>query len=344
MSTPPPAEGPRVAVIGHLCVDIKPTGVDYSNVRPGGLQKAGPLETTIGGAVANTGRVLSALGVPCRGFGAVGDDMLGALVAAEASRIPRMEVTLEEVAGGGTSYSLVVEPEGKDRAFWNFSGVNDQFDGARVPVGNFDLVHVGYPSLVPGLLPEGGEPLARLMRRARAADATTSLDLAVVDTRSDLGQLDWEAMLRAWGPLTDIISPSYDDLASALGLDHDADDEQVEELIDRLLDWGYGVVCISSGPAGLWLGVSAEARLNEGGHVIREVTSAWAGARARVPARQISGLRTTTGAGDSATAGLLSGVLDRLDPASALQRAANVAAQVLESGGIARFSSPESNA
>ena len=87
---------------------------------------------------------------------------------------------------------------------------DDEFDGTRVDVQGTDLLHVGYPPLLPGLLVDGGHPLHTLLRRAHAAGATTSLDLVVVDPDSAVGALDWAGILARVLAECDVASPSLD--------------------------------------------------------------------------------------------------------------------------------------
>ncbi len=74
-----------------------------------------------------------------------------------------------DVRGSATSYSVVVQPPGADRVFWHHTGANATYDGAGLDVSGLDLLHLGYPALLPALLTDGGAPLAALLGRARAA-------------------------------------------------------------------------------------------------------------------------------------------------------------------------------
>ena len=71
-----------VVVAGHTCVDIIPEfysgGETLTDVlSPGKLVNIGPLLTTTGGAVPNTGGALQKLGVNTAFVGKVGNDVLG---------------------------------------------------------------------------------------------------------------------------------------------------------------------------------------------------------------------------------------------------------------------------
>ncbi|MCU1405370.1 MAG: PfkB domain protein [Glaciihabitans sp.] len=207
-----------IAVAGHVCVDLTPALPAGTAIVPGQLVNIGALNIRPGGCVANTGGDLADLGINVATFGLVGDDDLGRILRDKlAARGIRTDGILA-VPGEGTSYSIVFETPGTNRAFWHHVGVCSTFDGAQVDVSAADLLHVGYPSLLPALLELTAQPLVALLAAAKATGASTSLDLAVVDPASPVGRLDWAAIFRRILPLTDVFSPSIDDLVSALGL------------------------------------------------------------------------------------------------------------------------------
>ncbi len=171
-----------VLLAGHLCVDLAPRLPGDPVIEPGRLAAVGALRTSLGGSVANTGRVLAHLGIPIRAAAALGDDALGALAGELLAREGFDTSEVRVISGVGTSYS-----------------------------------HVGYPSLLAALAADGGATLRRFFDRARAAGVTTSLDLAVVDPDSAAAELDWQRFLATVLPATDLFTPSIDDLSSALG-------------------------------------------------------------------------------------------------------------------------------
>lgn len=325
----------KVAVVGHLCVDIRPQLSEPPTLEPGTLRQVGPVTIALGGAVANTGRVLAVLGVPVVGWGAVGPDDLGAIITAHLGRIPGFEFRPQTVAVG-SSYTIVLESPQVDRAFWNYPGSNAALDLGAVSLDGIDLLHFGYPSLMPGVCADAGAALVDLFTRANRAGVATSLDLAWVDPASEAGAVDWPAFLERILPFTDVLSPSHDDLACIYGLPVTFDTGTATALVETLLDHGAGMVMVTGGADGIVLGAGEEGRL------ARLATcglrpEAWAGARLHVPARALTQVSTTTGAGDAATAGLLSGLRDGLGPQAAVERAVSVAAAVIEQGGTEAF-------
>jgi len=176
-----------------------------------------------------------------------------------------------------------------------------------------------------------------LFVRANGAGIATSLDLAWIDPRSDAGEVDWPAFLERILPVTDVLSPSYDDLACIFDLPEPFGTEAVGPLVERLLDLGAGVVMVTGGADGIALGAGAAGRL------ARLATCGlrpddWAGVRLHAPARALTQVSTTTGAGDAATAGLLCALRSGLGPRAAVARAVDVAAAVIQQGGTEAFS------
>src|SRR5690349_21711854 len=212
---------PSAIVAGHVCVDLIPQLEALPDVGPGELAEVGPLTAAPGGCVANTGGMLAALGADVAVAGDAGDDPLGALLETMLAARGVDTTQIRRRAGETTSYSLVLEAPGRDRAFWHHVGANAAFDGAAVDLGGTDLLHVGYPSLLPALTADGGAALAALLARAREQGAVTSLDLAVIDPASDAARLDWAHLLARLMPLVDVISPSIEDLRSGLGFTDD---------------------------------------------------------------------------------------------------------------------------
>lgn len=295
----------RIAVAGHVCLDIVPELRERARLEPGQLVEVGPLTVSLGGSVANTGGALADLGADVTPFATVGDDELGQLLfsklRAEGFASPRL--TLSQSLA--TSYSIVIQVPGVDRIFWHHTGANDEFDGTSVDVAGFDLLHVGYPTLLPGMLMEDGRPLQQLLSRARAAGATTSLDLAVVDRASSVAALDWDAILTSAFAHTDIASPSFDDLVSALGINEPYSLQLVERLANRMLADGVAVAAISAGRHGLLLRTGSAERLQSAGPLLAPLAESWADRSLSLPPLWVEHPVTTNGAGDASTAGLL---------------------------------------
>lgn len=316
----------QAAVVGHLCVDFSPTLDRRIEPVPGQLLQVGPLGVRPGGCVANTGLTLRQLGADVALAATIGDDELGRLLEellraelAELDSATTATVQLQRIPGETTSYSIVLQAPDTDRILLHHVGANRRFDGSAVDLAGTDLLHVGYPPLLPNLAM--GDALPRLLQRATARGATTSLDLAVIDPKSDVGGIDWPAWLARVLPAVGVFSPSLDDLASVYGRPFDNEPEVAAELAGALVEQGAAIVAITCGQRGIVLRSADLDRLGRAGRVIEALDPCWAGRELWVPALATQ-VTATNGAGDAATAGLLFGLLDRQGPEDALLSAA----------------------
>lgn len=323
----------RVVVAGHVCVDLTPQAQQLA-LEPGSLFEVGPLAITLGGSVANTGRALVALGAEVSFAARVGADDLGR-IAVDLLHRSGLSGTPTVTSEHATSYSIVLEPDGADRSFWHHVGANLEFDGTEVQA-DVDIVHLGYPSLLPRLVADDGALLRSFLSATRERGAMTSVDLAVIDPSSTV---DWRSLLSTTMPLIDLITPSADDLRSALQLPT----ATAPELVDLLLEWGVGVAAVSDGAAGMSLGAAGVDRLARSGAALARLVDEWADVRLHQPIVPVRRHVTTNGAGDAATAGVLSGVLSGASPAEATARAARTAAAVIQGDLIVPTASVDSS-
>ena len=318
-----------IAVAGHLCLDIAPLSAERARIDPGSLFEVGPLSITLGGSVANTGGTLADLGAHVVPYATVGDDELGELLlsklASEGFAPPHLSVS----PSLATSYSLVIEHSGSDRTFWHHTGANADFDGSAVTPDAHNLLHVGYPPLLPGLLNNSGQPLHDLFARARSAGVTTSVDLAVVDRNSAVGALDWDSILSSIFLRTDIATPSFDDLTSAFGIDEAYSPELADRFADRLLEEGVAIAAISAGQHGLRIRTASKERLLAGGGILAPLADSWADRSLTASPLPVEHPVTTTGAGDASTAGLLFGLSQGATPEQAIALANACSAAVM---------------
>lgn len=318
----------RISLAGHICVDLKPQLGATVTLDPGRLTEVGPLAITLGGSVANTARTLSSLGSAVTAYANVGSDELGVVVQERlGGSLVTPRIRVHQTA---TSYSLVLEPDGADRSFWHHAGANVVAEEPELDFVECDLLHIGYPSLLPRLVGANGRRFAALLARARRNGVSTSVDLAVVDRSSAAGAVDWSSALRRITAEADVITPSVDDLASALGIDRKASGPGLaQELAETLISWGAAVVVISDGPAGLVLRTGDVARLRRAGRALSSNAEMWADQSLQESARPVTKIVTTNGAGDASSAGILFGIAEGLSPAEALRVATACSAGVL---------------
>ena len=327
----------KAVVSGHVCADLYPELGGDEQVIPGAIVDVGPLTILPGGCVANVGRDLHSLGVCVELVGDVGDDELGSSVIHMISDSGLNCQGIRRVRGAATSYSLVFEPPGRDRAFWHHVGANRFFDGERVTPENADLVHLGYPPLLPAMYQAEGAALQSLLARVRESGATTSLDLSTVAAGSRAAQVDWEGVLARTVPLVDVLSPSVDDVVSALRIVRPESRDGTRELARHLLGLGAAVVLLTDGARGMYLVTANRDRFCHAGRCLAERAEDWAETELFLPASTTSN-PVTTGAGDAATAGLLYGVVSGATAAEAGSTAARFAAFKVGGGGQAPFS------
>lgn len=324
-------------VVGHVCVDLVPTLLDAADVTPGRLVHTGPLEVRLGGCVGNTGRDVAALGLRTLMGMSLGDDVLAATVATLIDEVPGADHQVAVAPGTTTSYSVVVQAPDTDRTFWHHVGANAEFDGAEVDVTAAPLLHVGYLPLLPRLTERGGAGLVRLLREARSAGVTTSIDMCVSEGRME--SPDWADLLSGALPMCDVVSPSLDDLRSAFA----APGLGAAEAAAWLLDRGAAVVVVSDGPRGLIVRTAEASRFRSDGRapaLLAALPPSWHGRSVEVgPAP--GPVVETTGAGDAATAALLAAVHAGLDLDAGLALMRSVAAhRVAGLGSLAGLHSP----
>jgi sugar/nucleoside kinase (ribokinase family) len=298
----PAGAGWDVQVAGHLCIDLAPGLLHAAHITPGSLTEVGPLDVRLGGCVANTGADLAALGLRTLLVTSLGDDVLAETVATLVDAIPRADARAEIVPGATTSYSIVVQPPGTDRAFWHHVGANASFDGRHVDVAAAPLLHVGYLPLLPRLIANTGAGLVRLFDEARSAAVTTSMDMCVVQPGSST--VDWADLLIRVLPMCDVVSPSLDDMRSTLA----RPELQAAEAAGWLLERGAAVVAVTDGPRGLVVHTAEASRFAgvEGRRsaLLAALPATWHDRQVELPAATVPVVETT-GAGDAATAALL---------------------------------------
>jgi sugar/nucleoside kinase (ribokinase family) len=318
-----------VLVAGHLCIDITPELTDVPELVPGQLYEIGSAQLTLGGCVANTGLALAAAGVPTRVCSRVGNDPLGEIAR---RLLAEHGMDLEDVTTttAATSYSIVLQLPDHDRTFWHHPGANTVFTGREVDLDGVDILHLGYPPLLPALLADDAAPLLDLLKEARSRQITTSLDLAVVDPRSSVAEVDWRRIFARIMPYVDIATPSIDDLTSALAITRSPDDDLVEECARRLVGDGCAVAVVSAGARGAYAVGADPDRLAAAGAALSSVRSTWSSTAEWVAAAEPRLVASTTGAGDAASAGLLYGLAQGTGIRRATRLAARFAAATIE--------------
>lgn len=232
---------------------------------------------TNGGCACNTAMALARLGVAASVIGKVGRDAFGDFLLRLMQREGLDTRAMVRDASVSTSSTVVlIHPQG-ERSFLHFSGGNADLSEDEVDyglIGTAKLLHVAAAFLVPGL---DGEPMARVLSKAREMGVTTSLDTAW-DAEGR-----WMELVRPCLAEVDIFMPSIEEVRLLSGRDDPADMAAV------FLDHGVGTVVIKLGAAGCYA---------------RTAGSEW-----RIPAFDVETVVDTLGAGDSFVAGFLAATL-----------------------------------
>jgi len=332
--------GPIVAA-GHICLDLIPEfasglGTELGEIlSPGSLVNVGPVLTSTGGSVANTGLALFKLGNPVRFAGKVGDDAFG-------KEILRILATNDDVlaksmivdAKSHSSYTVVISPPNVDRVFLHHPGANDTFSAQDIKpelLNEASLFHFGYPPLMQRMYENDGVELMALMTQVRRMKVPTSLDMSMPDPSTPSGKADWPKIFKSVLPQVDIFMPSIDELEYMLRdkvkFDESTSDvEKGRKLGQWCVDAGAAVVAVKLGSEGLCLVTSNDKKRFD---LLQSTTNItvddWTGKNLFTTCFKVD-LAGATGAGDCTIAGLLDAVRRGLSPEDCLNFATAVGA------------------
>jgi sugar/nucleoside kinase (ribokinase family) len=281
----------KVATVGVHVLDTHVIGIESI---PEGSE--GQLVETIrmspAGTAGGTAVVLSRLGAEVASYGAIGTDPTGdtllALLSAEGVDVSG----LVRKPDHQTSASVIPVRANGDRPAWHCIGANGAFTLDDVPaLAGFDVVHLGGPEFL------GGEAAGQLLAAARAAGATTSLDILAP---GDPDMLAWVADAL---PHADYLLPNDEQVLGFTGA------SSLEEGARALVALGVRCVAVTQGAKGA-LVVTAD-----------EVIE--------VPAFEVE-VVDTTGCGDAFSAGFLRGISLGGDLRTAAALGCATAAQVAQ--------------
>lgn len=319
-------------VAGHVCLDVIPRVESATAWQPGQLVEVGAAHVATGGAVANTGVALHRLGVPVELCALVGDDLFGQGIRQRLETCgERMGQGLSTIPGLTTSYTVVLSPPGEDRTFLHCPGANDEFGPEHLDpaqMARCQHLHLGYPPLMRRLYSDDGTTLAEILRRARTAGLSTSVDLSLPDPNTDQGRAPWRQILATALPWVDLFTPSLEELRRMLGEPDDpaAVPELGLVLVQRALDLGTPAVLLKCGEAGLLLATRDPIRLTTAFGYDPTQAADWMNRTLWCTCFDVD-VVGTTGSGDTTVAGALGGLWRRLDPvATAISASATGAA------------------
>ena len=342
-------QAPKVAVAGHVCLDIIPSfhseNRNFNDILvPGKLIDVGPAAMASGGSVSNTGIALHRLGIPTRMIGKIGSDQFGNMVLGLLNaQDPSLTRGMIIDSSGSTSYTIVISPPDRDRMFLHCSGVNDTFCNADIKdeqINGIRLFHFGYPPLMRKMFRHGARELEELFQRFRKNGIITSLDMAKPDPESEAGRANWTQILERVLPYVDLFLPSLDEILfmidrktydSLIGqydeasLPERVDTKLLDKLADTLISMGALAVAIKLGDQGLYLRTGARTERLASAAESEANSTPWRNRQLLAPCFRTS-VAGTTGAGDCTIAGFIAGLLSGTDPVAVITNAAGVGA------------------
>lgn len=330
----------RIAVTGHLCLDIIPDirTLDASRwSQPGLLHEVGPMTWALGGAVANTGIALHRLGAPVRLVALCGTDLVGTIVCQLLdAHHPSLTDAIVRTPTTATSYSVVVAPSHQDRSFWYFPGTTAMLHETHILPALTDVswLHVGYPPLLTTLMRNDAAPLQHLLASAQARGCSTSVDMVVPDSNAHSGSYAWPTVLTRILPHVDLFVPSAAEICAMLRpaeyqrwrehAESHMDETYLHALCDQLLAMGVAIAGVKLGTRGLFLKAGTTDRLARA-----HLPQSWADCHIWQPTYPVT-VAGTVGAGDTCYAALIYALTQHLPLPIASAMAAATAACCVE--------------
>lgn len=316
----------KIAVAGHLCVDLTPQFEERATsrlteiMRPGRLNYVGPLAVSTGGAVSNVGISLARLGAGVKMMAKVGDDSLGDIAVSIVGRYSADVSTIVRT-GDSTSYSVVLAPPGTDRIFLHHPGCNDTFSLEDIDLPSLaecGIFHFGYPTLMRRMYQNGGEELTRVLQAAKECGVTVSLDMAMFDPSTDAAREDWRGIIQRSLPNVDVFLPSLEECVMMMRPEYYArfsecsvEQRDMEtpaialELAREFVDMGVAVAGIKCGAQGYCVVTGDRGRIESMGRAKPLDSDNWSGREMWSPSYRADMIRSANGAGDSSIAGFL---------------------------------------
>ncbi|MBI2843496.1 MAG: sugar kinase [Armatimonadetes bacterium] len=270
---------PEVVCLGILVADVVGKPVDRWPDR-GKLELVERMELHIGGCAANTAVALAKVGVPTGLIGKVGSDGFGDFIVQAVGRHGVDCSGLVRDKNEATSATMVTVSSDGERSFIHYIGANAVLTEEDVDFGFVNsarILHVAGSLLMPGI---DGEPTARILKRAREAGLTTTLDTAW-DSKGR-----WMTVMRPCLEYVDYFLPSFEEAKMLTGK------QAPEDVAKVLLDAGVKTVGLKMGEDGCYIR-NAEVEI-------------------RIPRFDVDAV-DATGAGDAFVAGFLTGLVHGWD-------------------------------
>lgn len=277
----------RVISMGAHIADA--LGWPFTTVPPGQhLEFIEQIKFTVAGTSAATSVNLAKLGVNVATVGRVGNDTIGEFLR---STMNGYGVNTDHLVVDGTrqtSASLLPIRRDGSRPALHVIGANAGLTEADVPwdvVEKGEVFHLGGAFILPGL---DGPPMARVLKRVKELGLTITMDF-LMSPRNDA-----KSLIRPSLQYVDYLMPNIEEAGWLVGT------ENRPEIIAWLHDQGVGHTVLTMGGDGVSIAANGAAETV-------------------LPAYDIDVI-DTTGCGDAFTAGLISGLLAKLDVIEAAER------------------------
>ncbi|MBI1929609.1 sugar kinase [Candidatus Poribacteria bacterium] len=264
-----------VLCLGIFVVDVIARPIDKFPEK-GKLELFDELELHTGGCANNTAIGLAKLGISVGGMGKIGQDGFGDFVLRTLDENGVDTRGMVRDANANTSFTFVMVASDGERTFFHYMGANAALSATDIHlelVKGCKILHIAGSLLMPNF---DGEPTAHLLRQAKAAGVTTSLD-TVWDATGN-----WLKTLEPCLPYVDIFLPSIEEAKQLTGLD------SPPEIAQFLMDYGIQTVGLKMGERGSYVRSKGE--------------------ELYAPAYQVN-VVDATGAGDAYVAGFLAGTV-----------------------------------
>lgn len=344
----------RCVVAGAMALDMIPNfPVDSSSkdqiFAEGKTVYLDGISFILGGCVSNTGVAMHRLGADTILFSKIGEDPLGAIVK-ELMMAENVNGHFTTVKGQKSTTTIVVVPEGCDRVFWHRRGASQEYTFADLPpeiMTQSDVFHFGYPTGMRCMYIDGGDNMVDMFSRIKQEyGLTTSMDLSVPGFSSDSGKANWREIMHRTLPYVDIFLPSIEELLfifrkdlyidilkkadGKYAIDY-IDFSVLQELSDEILSFGVKVFGVKLGKKGIYLRTAGADAFSNIGKLGGSLGASWHDRELMDRPYKPEPYVSTNGAGDSAIAGFLAGMMDGLDPENTLCLASATAATRIES-------------
>jgi len=263
---------PEVVCLGQFTADVVTRPVESL---PDEAEFVDDISLHNGGCACNTAVALGRLGAKTAAVGKVGQDAFGDFLINRLQEAGVDTVDMVQDPDESTSATVVLIDRKGERSFLHFTGANAALREEDVPwdlVEQADILHVAAAFLIPGL---DGEPLARVLKRAKEMEVCTSLD-----TSWD-PEGRWMDVLQPCLPYVDIFLPNLDEARELTGK------TAPEDVARGLSAHGVGTVIIKMGADGSYVRDGSEGKT--------------------VKAFSLDEVVDTVGAGDAFNAGFLAG-------------------------------------